>query len=134
MANTPRRTISYGGWLLAAASVIGFLLALYYLLDPDTGVAYSYGAIIVACSSAILSAAALIMVLIYDKPVWIKGILYVGMFIDLIGTGFAAYFLEAWWLLAAMAVGLIGWLIRVFFDPSDRQLAHDAIRREVMSS
>ena len=55
------------------------------------------------------------------------------MFVDILGTGLAAYFLEAYWLLGAMAVALIGWFIRAIFDPSDEQIAADAIRKEVHS-
>ena len=127
------RSISYGGWLLAAASIVALGCALYYYLVPSTGVAYSYGAAIVLVSSAILTAAALVMVLDHDKPLWLLGFLYVGMFVDILGTGFAAYFLEAYWLLGAMVVALVGWFIRAISDPSDEEITADAIRREVLS-
>lgn len=133
MAIDGSRSISYGGWLLAAASVAGLGSAAYYFAVPSTGVADSYGAALVLVSSALLTAAALLMVLVHHKPVWLLGFLYVTMFLDILGTGFAAYFLEAHWLLGAMVVALVGWFIRAILDPSDEQLAVEAIRREVLS-
>lgn len=126
-------SISYGGWLLAAASVVGLGCAAYYYLVPTTGVAHSYGAALVFASTALLAAASLVMVLVYHKPAWALGFLYVSMFLDIVGTGFAAYFLEAYWLLAAMAVALVGWLVRATLDPSDEEIAISAIRRKVLS-
>ena len=131
MDDTP--TISYGGWLLAAASVVGLGLAAYYDLAPSTGVAHTLGAGIVFLSTALLAVAALVMVLVHHKPVWALGFLYVAMLLDILGTGLAAYFLEAGWLLGAMVVALIGWILRAVYDPSDEEIATDAIRREVLS-
>ncbi len=127
------RSTSYGGWLLVAASMFGLASALYYYMAPMTGVAYSPGAALVLVSTALLFAGALVMLLDHDKPLWLLGFLYVAMFLDILGTGLAAYFLDANWLLGAMVAALIGWCIRAFFDPSDEQIANEAIRREVLS-
>jgi hypothetical protein len=36
------------------------------------------------------------------------------LILGIVGTGFAAYMLEAYWLVALMVLCLIGWLIQVF--------------------
>lgn len=133
MAEDRFRSISYGGWLLAAAATVGLVCSSYYFLAPSAGVAYSYGAALVLASTALLAAAALVMVLVHHKALWLLGFLYAAMFLDILGTGFAAYFLEAHWLLGAMAVAMIGWFVRALFDPSDEEIAAAAIRREVLS-
>jgi hypothetical protein len=32
---------------------------------------------------------------------------------DILGTGFAAYMLESWLIIGAMAIGAAGWLLRI---------------------
>lgn len=133
MPNITTRTASYGGWLLVAASAIGLLLSIYNCLDDGNGIAYSPGAILVIVSSALVFAASLAMVLDHDKPAWLSGFFYVSILLGLLGTALAAYFLLAYWLTGLMIVGLIGWFIHIFFDPSDDELAAHAIRKEVLS-
>jgi hypothetical protein len=133
MPNTAPRTTSYGGWLLVAASAIGFLLSIYNCVNEGNGIAYTEGAILVVVSSALVLAASLAMVLDHNKPAWLAGFFYVSIFLGLVGTGVAAYFLLAYALMALMIVGLIGWLIHICFDPSDEELAAHSIRKEVMS-
>lgn len=133
MTREPSYTVSYGGWLLAAASAAGLILSLYSFVAPDTGVAWSYGAGLVVISTILLTLAALVIVLDHDKPAWLAGVLYFGSIVDIFGTAVAAYFLESYWLVAAMAIALVGWLVRVVLDPSDEERAAHAIRREVLS-
>lgn len=133
MPSTAPRATSYGGWLLVAASAIGLLLSIYNCFDDGNGIAHSQGAILVIVSSALVFAASLAMVLDHDKPAWLAGFFYVSIFLGLVGTALAAYFLLAYWLVALMIVGLVGWLIHIFYDPSDEERAAHAIRKEVMS-
>jgi hypothetical protein len=133
MPDTAPRTTSYGGWLLVAASAIGFVLSIYNCVNEGNGIAYSEGAVLVVVSTALVLAASLAMVLDHDKPAWLAGFFYVSIFLGLVGTAIAAYFRIAYWLAGLMIVGLIGWLIHLCFDPSDEELAAHAIRKEVMS-
>lgn len=133
MATDTERTTSHGGWLMAAASLVGLVLSLFNYLNQGNGIAYSAGAALVLVSSALVFAASLVMVLDHDKPMWLLGFLYVSLFLGLIGTALAAYFLEAYWLMAAMIIGLVGWILRAFVDPSDEAIARQAIRKEVLS-
>ena len=43
----------------------------------------------------------------------LRGSLAVLILLDILGTGLAAYMLEADWLVAAMAVALTGWVARL---------------------
>jgi len=133
MPNISSRTTSYGGWLLVVASAIGVLLSIYNCFNEGNGIAHSAGAILVIVSSALVFAASLAMVLDHDKPAWLAGFFYVSIFLGLVGTALAAYFLATYWLVALMIIGLIGWLIHICFDPSDDEIAAHSIRKEVMS-
>lgn len=133
MTRETSNTVSYGGWLLAAASAVGLILALYAFLAPETGVTHSYGAGLVVISTLLLTAAAMVVLFDHEKPAWLAGALYVATILDILGTGFAAYFLEARWLVGAMVAALVGWLIHVIADPSDEERAAAAIRKEVLS-
>ena len=41
--------------------------------------------------------------------------------LDVLGTGLAAYFLQAWVLLAAMALALLAWLVLAFGGGARRE-------------
>lgn len=133
MATDLQRSTSYGGWLMSVAGLVGLLLSALNYLNQGNGIAYSAGAALVFVSSALVFAASLVMVLDHDKPAWLLGFLYVSLLLGLIGTALAAYFLEAYWLMGAMIVGLIGWIIRASIDPTDEEIARHAIRKEVLS-
>lgn len=133
MANRTSHAIPYGGWLLAAAATIGCILALYYFVDDGNGIAFTQGAALMFAASGLVLAAALALAFDHDKATWLTGFLYVALFFGLIGTGICAYFLNAYWVSGLMILGFIGWLISVFADPSDEQIAHHAIRKEVLS-
>jgi hypothetical protein len=51
----------------------------------------------------------------------LRGTLIALIALDILGTGLAAYFLEAAWLIVAMAVALIGWLLNLVSGPRSRQ-------------
>ena len=46
--------------------------------------------------------------------------------LDIAGTGVASYMLEAWWLVGAMALALVGWIVHLAADPAPRRVAAHA--------
>ena len=51
-------------------------------------------------------------------PGWLRGILEILIFLDFVGTGAAAYFLEDWILLGLMIVGLLAWIAHLIRRPT----------------
>ncbi|MGN6374520.1 MAG: pyrroloquinoline quinone-dependent dehydrogenase [Sphingomonas sp.] len=94
--------------LLIGGAAVAVLLAIYGYVWA-WGISGSLGALIVLGSTAILLLAVL-LVSFAKLPRWLAILLHVGIALDLIGTGAAAYFLESYWLLGFMVVTAIGWL------------------------
>lgn len=99
----------WAGRLLIAAAAVGFLVALFDFFLA-WGISYSIGSGIVVFSSAIMTAAALVIVLARLAR-WVRIALGVGLVLDFFGTALAAYFLESDLLAALSLIAGIGWLI-----------------------
>jgi len=100
--------------LLCILSAIAVIVAAVNTFSQGNGIAFSGGAYLVLCSTVLLLIASLIVMFSTSSPGWARGILLFLIFLDLLGTGFAAYFLDAYVLLALMALGFIAWLIGLF--------------------
>lgn len=92
--------------VIFAGAVGGFALALYSYLTPLTGVTSTFGAglLVLAC---LLIALAAILIQISRNTTWRAVLRF------LVGPGgaltaLAAYFLNEWWLIGAMAIVLFG--------------------------
>jgi hypothetical protein len=117
-ANTP-----YGTWLLALAALVGLGIAVFNDLDTANGIHGSYGALLVIVSTALMLLAALALAIWPRLPRGLRGLLLVLILLDIAGTGFAAYMLEAWWLVGAMSAALLFWLVHLIADPAPRPAA-----------
>ena len=106
--------VTIGPWVMALASAAGLALSVYDDLTPGTGIDHTWGALLVVVSSALIGLAAIALALVGAMPRWLRGILLVLLLLGILGTGCAAYFLEANVLLALMAVALLGWLYHMF--------------------
>ena len=111
-ASLPTRTWPaprVGDWIVAIASILGFVEALLnYFFDVGTG--GSAGALLVVISTLLILAAIGLVRWWPAMPRWLKVIFAILILLDFIGTGLAAYFLEAYLLLALMVVALVAWL------------------------
>ena len=68
--------------------------------------------------------ASLLMAFGVLKLRWLRTVVDVLLVLGIVGTAFAAYMLEADWLVALMAVALIGWLVHIFAgSPRRRSVA-----------
>ena len=110
----------HGAWLLAASAAAGLCLSLFSYLWPETGIDGTPGALLVVVSSALVLGAALLMALDRSKGAALRAFLNVSTVLGVIGTGVAAYFLEAYVLVAFMALGLVGWCWHMIFGPPER--------------
>ena len=124
----PRRQISIaepGAWLIAASSAAGLLASLIYYFWRGDGIAYTPGALLVIISTGLLLAASLVMATRVFPHWLLSEFLTVATCLDILGTAFAAWLLEAHWLLAMMALSAVGWIIHIAFDAPAQLDAHE---------
>jgi hypothetical protein len=112
-----RTAAPYGIWLVVLAAVLGLIVSLIAYFTPHGPIAQAGGALLVIISTALMLIAALLIALT-DIPRWLVILFDVLIILDIIGTGVAAYFLEADILLVFMVIALIGWIVHLAFDPS----------------
>ncbi len=101
---------------MAVSSIIGFLASLIYYFWRGDGIAYTPGTLLVIISTALLLAASLVMATGIWRHWLLSEFFLVATCLDILGTAFAAWLLEAHWLLALMALAAIGWIAHVAFD------------------
>lgn len=109
----------WGGWLLIAAAALGFLVGLYDFFLA-WGISYSIGSGIVVFSTAVMTIAALVIVLVRPAR-WVRIVLGIGLVLDFLGTALAAYFLYSYLLTILALVAGLGWLIFVLSPAPARQ-------------
>jgi hypothetical protein len=119
-----RERPGWGIWLLFIAAVIAVLVSLYDFLLA-WGINHTLGSGIVLAAIAIMALAALTILAWAAMPRWLRVLLLIGLALDVLGTGLAAYFLTAWVLLALMVVAAIAWVATAFsgVTPSREQVA-----------
>ena len=119
-----------GTWLIEAAAIAGLVISLANYFTPGNGLHGTPGALLVVISTVLMLLAAGALMVWPGPPRWRRGLLLVLIALDILGTGTAAYFLEAYWLIAAMVLALIGWLFQVAATvPSNRMPANAAASR-----
>lgn len=111
----PART-RFGHRLVLASAAAGLLVAIYDYFWA-AGIDHTPGVVLVIVSTALIAGAAAVIAFHVAGRRWLRVTLTVLILLGLIGTGAAAYFLEAYVLLALMAIGLAGWLAGVASPP-----------------
>lgn len=91
---------------LTIASLAGLGVSLFHYLAPMTGVTGTAGALLVVGSSLLLALAGI--VLFVRRSGGFALLLRILASLGALGTMAAAYFLHEFWLVAAMAVALVG--------------------------
>ena len=114
-------------WTLTAASLLGLALAAFQYVDTGNGIAYSPGALLVTLATALILAASLVVLVDPGLPAWFGGLLYALIVIGLMGAALAAYFLDSYWLMALMIVGLVGCLAQLISSPGRGKIAPRAL-------
>ena len=100
-----------GAWLIILASLIVIAICVYDYYTPETGLIGTGGTILVAVAGLLMLLAALVMAWVPNRSGLLQGFLVVSILLDIIGSSVAGYFLESPVIMAAEAVGLIGWLM-----------------------
>ena len=98
-----------GPMIVLLAAIVGIAVSAYNFLAPLTGINGTPGALLVIVSSILLAVDGLI--LWFGPPRALFWILWVLGILGALGTFTAAWFLHAWWLMAASAVVLAGLLV-----------------------
>ena len=120
MSELERKT---GAQVLLGAAIAALAISIFNYFWTGNGIHGTAGALLVVVSSVLLAAAAAALLFAGNMGRGLRGTLVVLTVLDIVltvldivGTGLAAYFLEAPWLIAAMAVALIGWILRLVSD------------------
>ncbi|HJU21270.1 MAG TPA: PQQ-binding-like beta-propeller repeat protein, partial [Casimicrobiaceae bacterium] len=109
MAGTPpSRAV---GAPLCLLALIGLAVALFDYFWPGNGIHGTGGVLLVIASTAAMVILAFALLPTMSRG--LRGVLLVLLIIDIAGSGFAAYMLDAWWLLLVMVLAFIAWLVRV---------------------
>lgn len=123
------RRSAIGPWVIALSSILGAALSLYNYLTSGTGIDHTPGAMLVIISSVLILLASFTLLL--DLPRWFRGLLLILLLIGILGTGLAAYFLEASVLVALMVLALFGWFVRMLGGPSGGKYSHSPAHAKV---
>ncbi|KXF75618.1 hypothetical protein ATN84_16640 [Paramesorhizobium deserti] len=97
--------------LIALGAAAGLILSLIAYTTRSSGINGTGGALLVIASSAAILLAAMAIAMWPKMRGWLRGTLIFLLLLGILGTALAAYFLDSKWLLLAMAVCLIGWLL-----------------------
>jgi hypothetical protein len=116
-----------GTHILLIAAAAALAIAIFNFFWSGNGIHGTAGAGLVVISSALMAAAVAALVFATRMGRGLRGTLLVLVALDIIGTGLAAYLLEADWLLAAMAVALVGWIAVLVSDRPLRRSSDEPI-------
>lgn len=105
------RNWRFGHLLTALATAIGAAFAAYAWATPGSGVDNTGGALLVIGSSILIFLASLLLGLVAGVPRWLRGLLLALLFLGVVCTAVAGYFLELDVLVGLMAIALIGWIV-----------------------
>jgi hypothetical protein len=119
-----------GAWLIVLASLITIAICLYDYYTPETGLIGSGGLIFVAGAAVLMLLASLAMAKAPGRPAWVQTFLVVSILLDIIGTAVCGYFLESPVIMSAQALALLGWIINVISNATERSVETDEVEDE----
>lgn len=113
--------------LLVAAATLGLALSVFNYFWTGNGIHGSLGALIVIGSTFLMAVASAAIAAGFANG-WVRSVLAALILLDILGTGLAAYMLEAQVLFGFMVVALIAWLFSVLIEgmPSRRAATAEA--------
>ncbi len=114
--------VGYGIWIVLLGALIGLAEAIFDYFYTGNGIHGTAGVLLVIFSVALMFLAAGALALWPAMPRWLRGTLLFLIVLDIFGSGFASYMLEAWWQVGAMALALVGWIVHLAADSARRVL------------
>jgi hypothetical protein len=100
-------TIPWGA--VALLSVLALFDAIFNYVSPDNGIHGTEGALLVVISTLLMAITAVLIGTRVARG-WVGSLLSVLLVLDFLGTGLAAYLLDAWILLGLDVLAAIAWL------------------------
>ena len=125
MSERPARA-GFGTWIVLLGALIGLAEAVFDYFWTGNGIHGTAGVLLVIVTIALMFFASGALTLWPAMPRWLRGVLLFLILLDIFGSGFAAYMLEAWWLVGAMALALVGWIVHLAADPAPRRVPASA--------
>src|SRR5438477_11709988 len=112
--------VSVASWVLVWLGLIAVALAVFDYFWRGNGIHGTGGALLAIASAGAMLVVTGVLVRWPAMPRALRLVLLWLMLIDIVGTGVAAYFLEAWWLLLVMVLAVVAWLIALQRDHAPR--------------
>ncbi|MBS0248379.1 MAG: pyrroloquinoline quinone-dependent dehydrogenase [Proteobacteria bacterium] len=116
------RRATFDTWLLAASIAVSLALAIFNYVWHGNGIHGTAGSLLVVISTALMLAA-FIATAAWPMARWLRNVLIVLIALDIVGTGFAAYMLEAYLVVAAMLVAAVGFVASLIQPQQSRTAA-----------
>lgn len=114
---------NFGARLLLLGALIGFVLSIFNYFWTGNGIHGTGGVLLVIITSAVMIILGAALAHWRMSSSRTHGILLVLLLIVILGTAFAAYLLEAWWVLGAVTLALIGWLVDIGSDTTPKSVS-----------
>jgi quinoprotein glucose dehydrogenase len=114
-------------WLLPLAALIGLVVAVFDYFYSGNGIHGTGGVLLVIGSTLVMLVLACALAYWPAMSRGGRGVLLFLLIVDIAGTALAAYLLLAWWLLAAMVLAFIGWLVDLAPDRATRHVPAPAL-------
>lgn len=103
------RSLTPAWGAVAFFSVLGFLDAVFEYFWTENGIHGTEGALLVVVSMFLMAVAVVVIGTRVARG-WVGTLLTVLLVLDFVGTGLAAYLLEAWTLLILDVLAAVAWL------------------------
>lgn len=106
---SPPRRVDFGMTAVFLLSLLALIDSLFNYFWTGNGIHGSEGALLVIVSTLLMALAAGAVAAQWTRG-WLRGLLEFLILLDFLGTALAAYFLEAWILLALVVLAFIAWV------------------------
>ena len=118
MSTTSEKAGAYGAWLLCLAALVAVVVAVINAFNAGNGIAFTAGSYLVVATSVLLLIGGTVLLYGASLPRWVTVVFAILVLLDILGTGFAGWLLEAHVFFGAIVAAGLGWLIYIVIDPA----------------
>ncbi|MGX1097630.1 hypothetical protein [Amorphus sp. MBR-141] len=129
MSMSSEKAGANGAWLLCLAALVAVVVSAINAFNAGNGIAFTAGSYLVLVTSVLLLVGSVALIWSTSLPRIAAVVFAILVLLDILGTGFAAWLLEADVLLGAIVVAAIGWVVYVVFDPARERPAYPSVRQ-----